>query len=134
MFPAGMQALHRFHRLIAWIALAAMLLAALVPASSKAFAASGEGGAWAEVCTAMGMVMLPAAPASDEDSGAPGALDRPACPYCCPHAGSVALLAVSASFFAAPAFAQPAPTFLPALAASALRWRIDAARAPPPQA
>lgn len=79
--------------LTAWIAIAALLMAALAPSLSRAFAPAGAMALQADVCSV-------AADMRDAEDGAPasrGAHPLEHCPYCTLHADGVAI----------PAAAQP---------------------------
>lgn len=68
------------HRLSSWIALVAILLAALAPALN-AFAAGSEGAAaWREMCTAAGVVSVPAG-----DDAPDQRMPTGHCPWCKLH-------------------------------------------------
>lgn len=78
----------RARRLMVWMALLAITLAALVPTVSRALMpASGSAAAWVEVCSATGMqwVSLQTGATTTQrpdGSGDPGAPSLDACPYC----------------------------------------------------
>ncbi|WP_168734212.1 DUF2946 domain-containing protein [Pseudothauera nasutitermitis] len=76
----------------ALIAIFAVLLGALAPTVSRALLADARGdSAWMEVCTPDGMMQVAVgAGGTDGPGDAAGSMD--ACAYCCPHAGSFALL------------------------------------------
>jgi hypothetical protein len=75
----------------AWIAIFAILLAALAPGISQAFAASQPQSApWAEICTSAGMqVRQGLAPTGD--SGEHKGMMSTQCPFCLNHAAHFAL-------------------------------------------
>jgi Protein of unknown function (DUF2946) len=71
---------------LAWLALVAVLLGALLPTVAHALAGGRAGTTWAEVCTAQGVKLVPVAAAED-----PGQAETPGlslngsmdhCPYC----------------------------------------------------
>jgi hypothetical protein len=79
----------RPRRFASWIAVLAVLMAALAPALSQAFG-SGVSSAWLEICTVEGSkwVQAGAAPADDSSPSAEHTLEH--CPYCTlqvPHLG-----------------------------------------------
>jgi len=97
----------RIHRrLISSIAILAVLLNALVPSLSQAFAAShrssqDRAGGWVEICASNGAVWILQAPdgrvleqTSTRPDDVPGPLHE-ACAYCLTHAGSFGLLPVA---------------------------------------
>ncbi|WP_248281855.1 DUF2946 domain-containing protein [Parazoarcus communis] len=79
-------------RLMASIALFAMLLSALAPAISQAMVPVFEanGLALVEICTSQGMQWV-AVDAAEREQGQGDMADMASCPYCCPHAGTFAL-------------------------------------------
>lgn len=98
----------RRHRLTSWIAIFAVLLTVLAPGVSYALAQ--EGSAWVELCTAEGMVRVPA---GDEPADAPAGLGAGGgCPYCAAHAFGFAL--------------PPQPAPWPAVADRAVQARLPA--------
>lgn len=101
----------------AWLALLAVLAAALLPTLARAAAASAP--AWAEVCSADGTRGLP---------DAAHALEH--CPFCAPSATPSLPPAAASGLALLPlAFARPATA--PHAAAPAPAWRGAEARAPP---
>lgn len=66
----------------AWIALLAFMFGLFAPALSHAFAPQASLHT-SEICTAAGMVMMPVADGSGQDSGA--AYGMPHCDVCCSH-------------------------------------------------
>lgn len=75
----------------AWIASLAVLFNALAPVVSHSLSLSAPFARQVEVCTAMGVEMLPmsAEPDSSSDKFLKGLMH---CAWCAPHAGSFALL------------------------------------------
>lgn len=116
-------------RRIAWIALLAILVAALAPAMNHAFAADLDPTDW--VC-AQG----PAKTAYPGDGGAPLApkashIDH--CPYCSPHGASVALPAASSTdLLPVVAAAFPVPSLFFHAPRPLYAWTSTQPRAPPP--
>jgi hypothetical protein len=75
----------------AWIAIFAILLAALAPGMSQAFASSQDKSmAWVQICTAAGMQVRQGL-APDGDSGEHDGMMSGHCPFCLNHAGHFAL-------------------------------------------
>ncbi len=88
----------RHRRVSAWIAIFAILLAALAPGIAQAFASSQQKSTpWAEICTSAGMqVRQGLAPTGD--SGEHEGMMSGYCPFCLNHAGHFALPATSPDF------------------------------------
>lgn len=88
----------RSRRLGAWIAIFAILLAALAPGIAQAFASSQQSSTpWAEICTAAGMqVRQGLAPGSD--SGEHEGMMSGHCLFCLNHTGHFALPATPPDF------------------------------------
>lgn len=116
-------------RVTAWIAIFAILLAALAPSLARALAPPQQAMPWGEICTAAGMqqVAVDAAP----DSGSHEGSGPRHCPYCLVHAGHFALPSATGSFCPATATGAAAP--LPFFVAPPPRLIRPAAapRAPP---
>jgi Protein of unknown function (DUF2946) len=74
---------HRSRLLIHWIAILAILMAALAPAISQALG-SGSGRSWVEVCTVAGAKWV-ALDESAKDAPAPAKPAFEHCPYCSLH-------------------------------------------------
>ena len=94
----------RRHRLAAWLACFAVLLAALAPSISHAVSALKGNAAWVEVCTAAGtaLVQVPMDQTPDQTPDqAPAQPAKPMtgehCVFCGSHAGSIALPASDVS-------------------------------------
>lgn len=113
-------------RLCAWIAIFAILLAALAPSLAQALSSSPQQATepWAEVCTAGGMQSVHAgAPASGSGRHEGGNFKH--CPFCLNHAGHLVLPAApfnclpaadaGAESFSSPA-TTPSPRFIRAAA------------------
>jgi hypothetical protein len=77
-------------RLTSWLAVFAILLAALAPTVSRALAASGWDG-WVEICSSAGpaFVKLPDAGKPAQKDGVASHLDN--CPFCGNHAAAAGL-------------------------------------------
>jgi hypothetical protein len=88
----------RRRRLSAWIAIVAILLAALAPGIAQALASSQpQPTPWAEICTSAGMqVRQGIAPTGD--SGEHDGMMSGHCPFCLNHAGHFALPATPPDF------------------------------------
>jgi hypothetical protein len=81
-------------RMTAWIAIFAILLAALAPSISQAVnVARGSSANWIEICTASGFKLAKISGTQDPGSQTPGhdGTHFKRCPFCCPHAGSAGL-------------------------------------------
>lgn len=115
----------------AWIALLAFVFSLFAPALSHAFAPQRMAMPAGEVCTAMGVVMMPMAASPDDTSAAAGK-GMPHCDLCCSHHAPVVL---------------PSPPVLPLTFAGArdtypslfyqspslqFAWTPAQSRAPPP--
>lgn len=120
----------RFTRLTAWIAMFAILLAALAPSVARALSPAQHAMPWTDICAAAGgQSAHGAAPASGSGQHQDAAFKH--CPFCLPHAGHFALPAVAPQCF--PAADGGAETFPPAVAIPSPRSIRVAAqpRAPP---
>lgn len=85
-----MRVVRAHRRIISWIAVVAILLAALAPALSHALA-SATGAQWVEICTAQGSKWIQVGEDGSE-SGTPASahvLDH--CPHCTLHAPNLGL-------------------------------------------
>jgi hypothetical protein len=112
-----------------WIAMLAVLLAALVPTVSHAIAAA-QGASWAGICTAQGPKSFQAGPQDPSNAPIVGhALEH--CAYCSIHAPVLGVPAVAPS--APPAFDQEAVPLRVLLAAPRTLhpWSSPQPRAPP---
>lgn len=71
-------------RLVAWLALLAMLWGALVPTLAQAVVASSDGPGWMEVCSTSGVVWVRVDVAVDASTPEPSpmAADSSACAWC----------------------------------------------------
>lgn len=121
----------RHHRLIAWIALVAMLALALVPTISRAMAYANGGSGWAEICTPQGMQWVSAdgERSSTPPDGTPPQVDH--CHFCQLASVGAAPLPASAPTLALPlAGAEPPRLFLQA-ARTLHAWRTAQPRGPP---
>lgn len=120
----------RFTRLTAWVAIFAILLAALAPGVARAVSSSQKAMPWNEICTVAGT--QPAHQALPESgSGHHDAAPFTHCPFCLGYAGHVALLPVAID--ALPPTGAGAEFFPPSATTSPPRFMRAAAqpRAPP---
>jgi Protein of unknown function (DUF2946) len=128
---------HRLSRRLSGWLLAALLLATLAPAISRALAAGPpqDGQDWVELCTSQGMQWvlandLAGDPVAGPDGEHPGALDR--CGHCTLAAERFAPLLPSWPVLAAVVSSWPTPVFVSTEPRSAEAPRA-AARGPPLQ-
>lgn len=119
------------HRLTAWIATFAILLAALAPTLAQALAASSAGAApWEEICTAAGVQSQPAAQGQPDGDGQ-SSHGTKHCPWCAGHASPFAL---PAGQYALPIASDTTESPFAFVPASPARYRHRGAsqpRAPP---
>ena len=119
---------------LAWIALLAMLLLALLPTLSRAMAvAQGESAVWAEICTAQGMKRVAldsqtSDPAAPEAAG--GHLDH--CPFCSLCAQAVGMPPAPLVVRDVSATAEHVPPLFLQAPRTLFAWRRAQPRAPPP--
>jgi hypothetical protein len=119
------------HRL-AWLALGALLMAALVPALAQALTDNTRT-TWVEVCTAQGAKWVPVAQSTADDDGrapvsAHGSIDH--CPYCTLQATPALLQRDGTPWVRVPAGAPPAAPTTQAPIES-LAWPRARPRGPP---
>jgi len=77
-------------RVAAWIAIFAVLLAALAPSVARALSSPQQGAMpWSEICSVVGTTTAPEAPLSG--SGQHDGMAFKHCPFCLNHAGHFAL-------------------------------------------
>jgi hypothetical protein len=118
-------------RLTAWIAIFAVLLAALAPGLARAFASSQQSSTpWAEVCTAAGLQVRQALAPTSDSGEHEGAKSRH-CPFCLNHAGHFVLPTTPLDF--SPAIDAGAVLFYSAVVAHSPRFACSSpqSRAPP---
>lgn len=121
------------HRRLIWLALWAVLAAALLPTISHALAQGrGDGARWAEVCTAQGMRLVVLDDATADTSGQTQRIAQlEHCPYCALGAGAAPLPAAPGL----PPLAVTTVERVPALFLHAPRtlhaWRSAQPRGPP---
>jgi hypothetical protein len=111
-------------RLATWIAIFAILLAALAPSVARALSSPQKAMPWTDICSVGGpQVAHDAAPASG--SGQHEGMGLKHCPFCLTHAGQFALPAVTPDVFPTadscveafpPSAAIPSPRFIRAAA------------------
>lgn len=120
------------HRLVAWLAMWAMLVGALAPAIAQARVAQAGGNDWLEICSISGMVWVKAdtgetrhqSPGQDTPAGAAK------CPWCTLHGGMAGLPGASwAPDFSARLTDLP-PAFYRAPVTAAV-WAPALSRGPP---
>ena len=100
----------RRKRLTAWIAIFAVLLAALAPVISQAFAAlQPQPAPWAEICSAAGLQVRPGLASHSESGDHEGKMSAH-CPFCLNHAGHFALPARPPVFVLPRATGTPSPS------------------------
>jgi len=122
--------------LMIWIACCAILLNALAPSISQLLGANGGlADGWLEICSALGprYVALDTVAAGEADKPAVPAksIDAARCPYCVPHAGSVALMPVVPVALVASAVRQTSPRLYFVAPRPLFQWAAARSRAPP---
>jgi hypothetical protein len=127
-----MQFIRRHLHRSAWLALTALLLAAVAPALAHVFSDNTRT-AWVEVCTAQGAKWVPVAQtATADDERAPvsahGSIDH--CPYCTLQAAPALLQRDSTAWLGVPAGSLPAERTTQAPIKS-LAWPRAQPRGPP---
>jgi hypothetical protein len=119
----------------AWIACLAVLFNAFVPLVSHALSLSSPASApmQMEVCTAMGMAMLPTAAPDQPDKSASGKLagSMTHCGYCAIHGAALGLPPPSAIAFAAPLGRNAFPPLYYLAPRPLFPWSLAQPRAPP---
>jgi Protein of unknown function (DUF2946) len=124
--------LHRSTRLLtSWIAVLALLMAALAPSISHALQAK-TGASWIEVCTSIGAKWVqPDGGSTDQAPSSGGAHPFEHCPYCSLQANTIAVPAAPVALVPAPSLSHLLPTaFLPA-PRTLFSWVSAQPRAPP---
>jgi Protein of unknown function (DUF2946) len=117
-------------RLSTWIAIFAVLLAALVPAVSHALGPA-QGAAWFEVCSAQGSRWVQ--DGADDSNGAPsGLLALEHCPACASHAPALGLPPAPFAGVAAPDLGDALPQAFLEARRTLHAWASAQPRAPPP--
>jgi len=128
------QNMHRMTRhwiAYAWIATLAILFNALAPVVSHSLSAASTAGRQVEVCTAMGVEMMPMA--SEAGHSSPDALLKGLmhCAYCAPHAGAFALLPAPAGMVAVLGGHDAYPPLFYRAPQPLFQWAFAQPRAPP---
>jgi hypothetical protein len=118
-------------RLTAWIAIFAILLAALAPSVARALSPPQTGMPWTDICSVVG---TQAAPATEpmSGSGQHEGMGLKHCPFCLTHAGQFVLPAATLDFL--PTTDSCAEVFLPFAAIPSPRFIRTAARSRAPPA
>jgi hypothetical protein len=129
-----MKPARRNRRLTAWIAIFAILMAALAPGVARALASPQQAMPWSEICTMAGIQQGPRDAAPTGESGQPRHPDGMGfkhCPFCLNHAGHFALPATAVDGL--PVVGTDARLFPPSVAQHTSRLVRTAAqpRAPP---
>ena len=122
--------------LLIWIACCAVLLNALAPSASQLFGATGGlADGWLEICSALGPRYVALDSIADDAAGKPAvpakSTDAARCPFCVPHAGSVALMPVVAVVLVASAVREVAPRLYFVAPRPLFQWAAARSRAPP---
>ena len=122
----------RHRRPIAWLAILALLVAALAPSVSRALAAySGGDATWVALCTAQGIKYVKA------DGGTPAQHDSKSrfehCPLCSLQSAGAAPLPIPGIAFPVPDGKPPAPAAFLHAAGTQYIWSPALARGPPSQ-
>ncbi len=119
-------------RRLAWVAILAVLLAALAPTVSRALAGGGGAPAgWVEVCGALGVQWVQLGDDATPDKPDDGRAGGGHCPYCASHACSF-LYPPTASFsLTLPVTASLHPLLHGAAPRPLFAWAATRSRAPP---
>jgi len=119
----------RITRLVAsWIAVLAVLMAALAPAASHAVGSQGAA-SWVEVCTAQGSRWVQNDAGGDSIPGAEHALEH--CPYCSIHPNAVGIPPAPLQDLPAAGLAHAVPQAFLAAPRTLHAWVSAQPRAPP---
>ena len=114
-----------------WIAVLAVLMAALAPSVSHALNAK-SGSPWVEICSAVGAKWVQPDDAPADEIPVPAgmhALEH--CPYCTPHADALAIPAAPSAALASATPGDESPLALPAAPSPPRAWLNAPPRAPP---
>jgi len=131
-----MRMTHAMHRITSWIAICAILMAALAPTISHAIAAATDApNNWAEICSVNGSKLIEIRTVSGNDHQTPQPVNHTThfehCPFCMMHALSLGM--PPATEFKLPVLQGTA--FIPTLFLQAPRplfaWATAQPRAPP---
>jgi len=117
----------------AWIAALAILFNALAPVVSHAMSLASTRVAQVEVCTAMGIEMMPMASAPGTGPSSSDALLKGLmhCAYCTPHAGAFALLPPAPPMLAVLGGHDAYPPLFYRAPRPLFQWSFAQPRAPP---
>ncbi|MFM9433998.1 hypothetical protein ACFDR9_001044 [Janthinobacterium sp. CG_23.3] len=125
MFPS-----HALRRLLAWIALAAILGLALAPTLARALAKEGSS-EWMQICSAQGSKLVAVADLAPGEQPGPSNAGLEHCPFCALHTPAPPPAQLRFSF----ALPASPPALYPSLFFSAPRplfaWSVAHPRAPP---
>ena len=125
----------RFRRasraLTSWIAVLAILMAALAPSISHALGAK-NGASWIEVCTSVGAKWVQPDGSSTDQAPASGDVHPfEHCPYCSLHANAIAIPAAPVGLSPALSLSDLLPTAFLAAPRTLYAWVTAQPRAPP---
>ena len=120
-------------RFAAWLAMFAILLAALAPTVSHATAAARGGASWMEICTSAGPAMIRVA--DDQAPGVPAGNDQGIhlehCAFCLTHAGAFALPAAALAALPVITGSDSPPLLFHRAPRPLFVWAAGQPRAPP---
>ncbi len=117
--------------LTSWIAVLALVMAALAPSVSGAISA-GPGASWVEICTSIGAKWAQAEGASQDEAPASGTVHAfEHCPFCSLHLDALPIPDDSALLVSAPSVSDLLPTAFLAAPHTLHAWRTGQPRAPP---
>ena len=117
-------------RFTAWLAVLALLLAALAPTLAQAVVATSDRSDWVQICSASGMVWIKAESSAAGTESAPLADMGMQCPWCLTHSPATGLPPAVASG-ATPTVAVPIPGHFMTAEPPVGVWTAAPARAPP---
>ena len=129
--PGPMGCNSAIRRFATWTALLAVLVSALLPALSHAFAPGREATKWVEVCSAMGPVTIEVPANGPGFPKAPKASDFDHCPFCSAQAAPVAILPAVFSPQLKPLSAERVPPLFLHAPRPRFAWATTQPRAPP---
>lgn len=116
--------------LTSWLAILALLMAALAPAVSQAVGTQ-RGPSWLEVCTSFGATLLRAQQPGDDAPATPDAQVFEHCAYCSVHAHTLALPPVAGVEALLLPLSHRTPTAFLAAPGTLHAWVSAQPRAPP---
>lgn len=117
--------------LTSWIAILAILMAALAPSISHALGAP-QGASWIEVCSAVGAKWVQPGDASTDTAPAPAdAHPFEHCPYCSLHSDALAIPVAPVVVALAPRLSGRPPSAFLAAPRTLFAWLSAQPRAPP---